>query len=158
MCTYIGCNCPLPAGVHAVTWDTYTERWYTESWGRQAAFSGQEPWPRIGGADSHPGCFTLSCKPPQDILEFLARRSQQDNIICEKQRWVPVAPGLDTLWHVAVPRNSVKFKNNEQNQWQRPTGVQRALRTGLTYCRQCEPSSCSGHTGTIQPLAEGLRP
>ncbi|KAI3367328.1 hypothetical protein L3Q82_008374 [Scortum barcoo] len=33
-----------------------------------------------------------------------------------------------------------------------PAGVQHALGTGLTYCRQCEPSSCSGRTETEQPL------
>ena len=40
----------------------------------------------IGGADSHPSRFTLGCTPPQDMLEVLVRRSQQDHIICKKQR------------------------------------------------------------------------
>ena len=44
---------------------------------------------RLGGADSHPSRFTLGCKPPQDMLEVLARRSQQDNMVYEKQRWNP---------------------------------------------------------------------
>ena len=35
----------------------------------------------FGGADSHPSRFTLGCKPPQDMLEVPARRSQQDHII-----------------------------------------------------------------------------
>ena len=37
----------------------------------------------------------------QDMLEVLARGSQQDNIICEKQRWNLVAPEPDPLglWH-----------------------------------------------------------
>ncbi len=39
-----------------------------------------------------------------------------------------------------------------------PAGVQHALGTSLTYCRQCEPSSCSGRTGTGQPLATGPGP
>ena len=34
-----------------------------------------------------------------------------------------------------------------------PAGVQHAPGTGLTYCRQCEPDSCSGRTGTVRPLA-----
>ena len=52
------------------------------------------------------------------MLEVLARRSQQDHIIREKQRWNPVAPKPDPLRPVAAPRNSV-HKNNEQNWWQR---------------------------------------
>ena len=43
---------------------------------------------RLGGADFHPSCFTLGCKPPQDMLEVLAQWSQQDNIIRKMQRWV----------------------------------------------------------------------
>ncbi|KAI3359945.1 hypothetical protein L3Q82_014300 [Scortum barcoo] len=39
-----------------------------------------------------------------------------------------------------------------------PAGVQHALGTGLTYCRQCEPSSCSGRTETEQPLAKAPGP
>ena len=39
-----------------------------------------------------------------------------------------------------------------------PAGVQHALGTGLTHCRQCKTSSCYVCTGTIQPLAEGLQP
>ncbi|KAI3356597.1 hypothetical protein L3Q82_017801 [Scortum barcoo] len=39
-----------------------------------------------------------------------------------------------------------------------PAGVQNELGTGLTYCQKCEPSSCSGHTETEQPLAKGPGP
>ncbi|KAI3363092.1 hypothetical protein L3Q82_011535 [Scortum barcoo] len=39
-----------------------------------------------------------------------------------------------------------------------PAGVQHALGTGLTYCRQCEPSSCSSHTKTKQSLAKAPGP
>ena len=41
------------------------------------------------------------------MLEVLARRSQQDNIICKKQRWNPVAPKPEPLRPLAAPRNSV---------------------------------------------------
>ena len=73
---------------------------------------------RLGGADFHLSCFTLSCKLPQNMLEVLARRSQQDNIVCKKQRWNPLAPEPDPLWPPTAPKNSV-HKNNEQNWWQR---------------------------------------
>ncbi len=36
--------------------------------------------------------------------------------------------------------------------------VQHALGTSLIYCWQCEPSSCSGRTGTGQPLETGPGP
>ncbi|KAI3359852.1 hypothetical protein L3Q82_014195 [Scortum barcoo] len=47
------------------------------------------------------------------------------------------------------------LKDYEQNQVTKgsPAGVQHALGTGLTYCLQCEPSSCSGCTETKPPLA-----
>ena len=46
-------------------------------------------------------------KLPQGMLEVLAWRSQQDNIICEKQRWNPVLPKPEPLRPLAAPRNSV---------------------------------------------------
>uniref|UniRef100_A0A7N5ZRU3 TNFR-Cys domain-containing protein n=1 Tax=Anabas testudineus TaxID=64144 RepID=A0A7N5ZRU3_ANATE len=33
--------------------------------------------------------------------------------------------------------------------------IQHAPGTSLTYCRQCKPSSCSGHTRTEWPLTKG---
>ncbi|XP_040908617.1 NACHT, LRR and PYD domains-containing protein 14-like, partial [Toxotes jaculatrix] len=46
----------------------------------------------LGGADSHPSRFTLSCKLPQYVLKVLACRSQQDNIIRKKFNYRPNPP------------------------------------------------------------------
>uniref|UniRef100_A0A3P8W8K3 Deoxynucleoside kinase domain-containing protein n=1 Tax=Cynoglossus semilaevis TaxID=244447 RepID=A0A3P8W8K3_CYNSE len=40
----------------------------------------------LRGANFHPSCVTLYCKPPQCMLQVLVRRSQQHHIICKKQR------------------------------------------------------------------------
>ncbi len=72
----------------------------------------------LGGADSNPSRFTLSCKPSQCMPKFLVWRCQQDNIICKKQRWNRVVPKPDTLRPLTAHKNSV-HKNYEQNRWQR---------------------------------------
>ena len=52
---------------------------------------------------------------------------------------------------------SIKIMNRIGNKGQ-PCWSPTCSGTGLTYCRQCKPGSCSSRTGTTQPLAEGLWP
>lgn len=44
---------------------------------------------RLRGADFHHSCFPLGSKLPQCKLKAMAKRSQQNLIICYKQRWHP---------------------------------------------------------------------
>lgn len=59
----------------------------------------------------------------------MAQWSQQNHIICEKQKRDPETTEPDTLHPPAAPRNSV----HEQN---RPTPTE----ASLTYCWKCKPT------------------
>lgn len=46
----------------------------------------------LESSDHHPGCFTLSCKPPQCLLEVMDGRSHQNHSIWKNQRhWTNLA-------------------------------------------------------------------
>ena len=94
------------------------------------------------------------------MLEVLARGPASKTTSFAKSRdeiqWLPTQTSSGPWLHLEIL--SMKLMNRTGNKKGSTAGVQRALGTGLTYCQQCELSSCSGRTGTIQPLAEGLRP
>ena len=102
---------------------------------------------RFGSADSHLNHFTLVCELLQRQLKIA---SQQDHIICKKQRQRSSKPKQaettkwDLLCPLATPRNSAR-KSNEQNQW---------LRAALTKSIQNE----SDFLFTILLFFTGLRP
>ena len=61
----------------------------------------------------HPHWFTFGCKPSCRKLEVTVRWSQQEHIVCKKQKQHPEATEPDTCHNLAEPWNS------ELNQWQR---------------------------------------
>ncbi|KAI3362769.1 hypothetical protein L3Q82_001823 [Scortum barcoo] len=73
---------------------------------------------------------------------------------CGSQTWTPSGPWL----RLEILSIKIMNRTGDVTKGSSPAGVQHVLGTGLTYCRQCEPSSCSGRTETEQPLAKAPGP
>lgn len=73
---------------------------------------------RFGGAASHPGDFTLSCKLIKWELEVTKWWSIQDYIVCKDQTPDPEITKPDSLNPLSARRYSV-HKGYEQSQWKK---------------------------------------
>lgn len=111
------CQPHTPSFPHSWTWETL--------WGRTSPPEShlcpvENHSFGLGGGDSNLSCYTLGCKPPQYILKVPA-------------------------WWIQQETSSAKSRDDPVTT-SNPARVQHAPETGLTYCWQCNPSSCSGHT------------
>lgn len=67
--------------------------------------------PRLGGADSHPDCFKLSCKLPPGAFEVTVWWGRKKHIISKNQRRDPEVPKLNVVLPPAQIRGSPPATN-----------------------------------------------